>query len=53
MTIKFKKVKETKNTVKFEEVVAAGKPPVIGQLYVQKWAVLDKDEIEIDIKGIK
>lgn len=36
--INFTKVKETKNTVKFEEEQVAGKPPVIGTLYVQKWA---------------
>lgn len=35
--VKFKREKETKNTVKFEEVPAAGKPPVVGSLYVQKW----------------
>ena len=36
-TVKFKVEKETKNTVKYNEVPAEGQPPVIGTLYVQKW----------------
>lgn len=32
--------KETKNTVRFTER-AEGKPPIIGTLYVQKWAFKD------------
>ncbi len=31
------KARETKNTVRFEEP-EGGEPPVIGTLYVQKWA---------------
>ena len=30
--------KETKNTVRYAEV-ADGQPPIIGTLYVQKWAL--------------
>ena len=30
--------KETKNTVRYTEV-AAGQPPVIGTIYIQKWAL--------------
>ena len=30
--------KETKNTVRYAEVTE-GKPPVIGTLYLQKWAL--------------
>jgi hypothetical protein len=30
--------KETKNTIRYTEV-AAGQPPVIGTLYIQKWAL--------------
>lgn len=37
-TVTFKREKETKNTVKFEEQPEAGKPPIIGSLYIQKWA---------------
>ena len=34
----FQMEKETKNTIRYAEV-AEGQPPVIGTLYVQKWAV--------------
>ena len=34
----FELEKETKNTIRYAEV-AEGQPPVIGTLYVQKWAV--------------
>ena len=30
--------RETKNTVRFQEETS-GKPPVIGTLYVQRWAL--------------
>jgi hypothetical protein len=30
--------KETKNTVRYMEE-ASGKPPVVGTLYIQKWAL--------------
>lgn len=41
-TISLKFEKETKNTLKFEEVPATGKPPIIGCMYVQKWALSSK-----------
>jgi hypothetical protein len=32
--------RETKNTYRYqEELSGSGKPPVIGTLYIQKWAV--------------
>ena len=34
----FKVEKETKNTVRYAEVTE-GQPPVIGTIYVQKWAL--------------
>lgn len=49
-TINFKKEKETKNTVKFEEVPGTGKPPVVGTLYVQKWAVGDAEELTVTME---
>jgi len=36
--IEFKFEKETKNTVRYEEVTE-GQPPAVGTLYVQKWAL--------------
>ena len=50
MKIQFKKEKETKNTVKFEEVPEKGKPPVIGSLYVQKWAAGDANSVVITLE---
>jgi hypothetical protein len=34
----FEIAKETKNTIRYAEV-AEGQPPVIGTIYVQKWAL--------------
>jgi hypothetical protein len=31
--------KETKNTVRYQEEPALNTPPVVGSLYVQKWAL--------------
>lgn len=49
-TIQFTREKETKNTVKFEEQPAAGKPPVIGSLYVQKWAAGTADKLTVTLE---
>lgn len=48
-TIEFRKLRDTKNTVRFEEEVPAGKPPVIGTIYVQKWFAGDTDKLTITI----
>ena len=37
-TLVFVTERETKNTVRFQEE-ATGKPPIIGTLYVQRWAL--------------
>jgi len=34
--LKFKLEKETKNTIRYQEVVE-DKPPIVGTIYVQKW----------------
>ncbi len=47
--LKFKKLKETKNTVRFEEEAEDGQPPVIGTLYIQKWFVKDRDQVRVSI----
>ena len=49
MKIVFKKEKETKNTIRYEEQPEPGKPPVIGSLYVQRWFAGDRETIEIEI----
>ncbi len=49
-TVKFKVEKETKNTVKFNEIPSEGQPPIIGTLYVQKWFVGAAAEIEVTVR---
>ena len=49
-TVKFTIEKETKNTVKFNEVPDAGQPPIIGTLYVQKWFVGNAKELEVTVR---
>ena len=40
--LKFEQEKETKNTIRFQEVVEDGGQAVIGPLYIQKHALGDK-----------
>ncbi len=35
----FELEKETKNTVRYQEEVADGKPPIVRTIYVQKWTL--------------
>ena len=48
--IRFIKEKETKNTVKFAEAPKPGTPPVIGTLYVQKWAASAANEVFVTLR---
>ena len=48
-TIEFEFEKETKNSVRYKEVPEAGKPPIVGSLYVQKWFAGDAKKISITI----
>ena len=48
MKLTFEREKETKNTVRFQEVVAEGDEPVIGPLYVQKHFLADRDGYDHD-----
>lgn len=41
ITARFELEKETKNTIRYSEKPDAGKPPAIGTLYIQKWALPD------------
>jgi len=50
MKVKFKRERETKNTVRFQEVEEKGKPLAIGTLYIQKRLAGDREEITIDIE---
>ena len=50
MTIKFRREKETKNTVRYQEVVEEGKPPIIGTLYLEKWFAGETETINITVE---
>ncbi|NRB38505.1 MAG: hypothetical protein HRU20_08545 [Pseudomonadales bacterium] len=47
--VKFEIEKETKNSVRYKEVPEAGKAPIVGSLYVQKWFAGDCKNLEISI----
>ena len=49
-TVTFEIEKETKHTVKYTEVPAAGEAPIIGTLYVQKWFAGDATVIEVTVR---
>ena len=46
----FAKTKETKNTIKFDEVPEIGEPAIIGSLYVQKYVFGDRIPEEIAVR---
>jgi hypothetical protein len=48
-SIKFVFEKEVKNSVRFQEVTAAGEAPVLGSLYVQKWYIKDCRELTVTL----
>jgi hypothetical protein len=48
-TVQFEREKETKNTVRFQEVVESGTPPVMNTLYLQKWFVGGAERITVTI----
>ncbi len=52
-TLVFVVENETKNTVRFKEKPEPGMPPIIGALYVQKWAFHGDipQELTVTIKG--
>ena len=52
-TVKFTIEKETKNTVKFNEVAVEGQAPIIGTLYVQKWFIGTTREVEVTIRKLE
>ena len=47
--VTFTKEKDTKNTVRYIEDPQPGKPPVIGSLYVQKWAAGNATKAEVTL----
>ena len=49
VTVNFTLEKETKNSVRYKEVPEAGKPPIVGSLYVQKWFAGDTKNLQLTI----
>ena len=47
--LQFRRLKDTKNTVKYEEVVPEGQPFAVGTLYVQKHVALGATALEVTI----
>ena len=45
LKVTLNRAKETKNTIRYEEP-AGGEPPIIGTLYIQKWATHRLEEPE-------
>ena len=46
-TITFTREKETRNTVRFSEQSQEGEPPVVGYLYLQRWAAGQADAVHV------
>jgi hypothetical protein len=56
MVVRFVKERDTKNCVRYSEVVADGDTAKIGTLYLQKAAVVANelgDNLEVTIKSVK
>ena len=49
-TLTFEYEKETKNSVRYQEVPEPGTAPVMGTLYVQKWFAGGAKHLEVTIK---
>lgn len=47
--VKFSFEKETKNSLRYKEEPEAGKAPIVGTLYVQKWFAGNSKNLEITI----
>ena len=48
--IQFKRyTKDSKNCNRYEEVVQSGQPPILNQLYVQKWFAGDAQTLTVTI----
>ena len=50
VTVTFEYEKETKNSVRYQEVPEEGKAPIMGSLYVQKWFAGKTKSLEITIE---
>lgn len=52
-TLHFVFEKETKNTRRYQEQSEEGRPPVVGTLYVQKWAVGKAERLVVTVEEEK
>lgn len=48
--VHFKFEKETKNSIRYKEIPAEGKAPIVGSLYVQKWFAGDAKTLQVTIE---
>lgn len=48
--VQFEFEKETKNSVRYKEVPEAGKAPIMGTIYVQKWFAGDAKLLELTLE---
>lgn len=48
-TLRFKRSKETKNMVKFDEVPPPGEPPYMNNLYLAKWWCKGAEEVKVTV----
>lgn len=49
-TVTFEYEKETKNSVRYQEIPEEGKAPIMGTLYVQKWFAGSSKTLEVTIE---
>lgn len=49
VVVSFELEKETKNSVRYKEMPEAGKAPIIGSLYVQKWFAGETKTLSVTI----
>jgi hypothetical protein len=48
-TLQFEFEKETKNAIRYQEVPAEGKAPIVGTIYIQKWYAGSSKNISVTI----
>jgi len=53
MKVRFKKKKETKNKIRFDEIVKGTDSPIVGSLYILKEVAKSSTEVELEITFIK
>jgi len=49
-TVRFEYEKETKNSVRYQEIPEIGQAPIMGTIYVQKWFAGTSKVLELTIE---